>query len=885
VDQVICQNQVATLTATLGGGATGGTWTGGAGSFSAPTSATSFYTPATSEYGTTITLTFTSNDPAGPCPSVSDALQLTINTLPVVYAGVDAKVCEGDVLSLGGLGTTITANGSGVTTGTWSSSGTGTFQPTNNFPGATTYVPSAADYAAGYVNLTLTSADPAGPCTSVSDALLLQFKGPEAVLCNDNVQVSLDGDGVVEVLPDMVLEGGFDDDFFTVTVYQNNQSIGNTVNCTHVGKTLQVRVTDKCGGNFCWGTIKVEDKWAPVLTCTDLHLICAVTNYDPAYLQNTLGLTNAYPLVEENCPPATLSFVDDWFDLDCDAQYSARIRRVWTAVDASGNKGTCIQNIYLDRRHVTDVLYPADVTISCNSNGVNTTPAVTGAPYLTAFGRNWPLYPNAGNCEMQTAYVDQVLPVCDGTYKILRTWTVYDWCLPTSPTPPSNPFYYIQVIKVVDEQGPTLACPANITVSTDPFNCCATPNLPDVVVEDACSRINSAAARVVVRDPETGVLLNTYDIDGSLQNFSGNNLWAPDTLAVYGFTPCLPIGAHVVTYTITDDCGNTSSCTYRLTVDDGTPPVSACDEFTQVGLGGDGMAFVNASTFDDGSYDNCSAVSFKARRMDSNTCQSNSFFYDQVKFCCEDINDTILVVFRVYDVPVQSGDVSLTYEELNANDCMVQVFVEDKIKPICTAPAHTTVSCENFDPSLWAYGFATAADNCCIDTVTVTNNLGLFDTVCNKGTITRTFRAIDCGGQSSTCTQRIIVNYNQDYFLRFPNDVIVTVCDGTGNYGEPTFFGEDCELLGVSFEDEIFTVVPDACFKIERTWTIINWCTYNPNLGCIERAEPEPERDREPPVEPSGRNRIGCRHTCAVGSDGSGHRPGSNADELLDVLE
>ena len=158
---------------------------------------------------------------------------------------------------------------------------------------------------------------------------------------------------------------------------------------------------------------------------------------------------------------------------------------------------------------------------------------------------------------MQTAYVDQVLPVCDGTYKILRTWTVYDWCLPTSPTPPSNPFYYIQVIKVVDDQGPTLACPANITVSTDPFNCCATPNLPDVVVEDACSRINAAAARVVVRDPETGVLLNTYDIDGSLQNFSGNNLWAPDTLAVYGFTPCLPIGAHVVTYTITDDCGNT----------------------------------------------------------------------------------------------------------------------------------------------------------------------------------------------------------------------------------------------------------------------------------------------------------------------------------------
>ncbi|MCK6690896.1 MAG: hypothetical protein L6Q97_02210 [Thermoanaerobaculia bacterium] len=839
-DQVICQNQVASLTAQLGGGATSGTWTGGAGAYGDANSTATTYTPAASEYGTTITLTFTSNDPAGPCPAVADALQLTINTLPIVNAGADAKVCVGDVLNLSVLGASIAANGSGVTTGTWSTTGTGTFQPNNNFPGATTYVPSAADYAAGFVNLRLTSADPAGPCNPVSDAALLTFKGPEPLVCNDNVQVSLNGSGIAEVLPDMILEGSFDDDFFTVAIYQNNLSIGNTVNCNHVGKTLQVRVTDICSGIFCWGTIKVEDKWAPVLSCEDVHVICAVTNYEPSYLQNVLGIDDAYPAVAENCPPATLSFVDDWFDLDCDAQYSARILRKWTAVDASGNKGSCNQNIYFDRRHVSDVLYPSDVTISCNSTGVNTSPAATGAPYLSAFGRQWPIFPNAGNCEMQSAYVDQVLPVCDGTVKIIRTWTVYDWCLPTSPTPPLNPFYYIQVIKVTDDQGPTLACPANITVSTDPFSCCATTNLPDMVVEDACSRINSASARVLVWDPETGDLLATHDIDGSLTTFPGNNLWAPDTLAAFGYTPCLPIGAHLATYTITDDCGNTATCTYRLTVDDGTPPVSACDEFTQVGLGANGMAFIDASTFDDGSYDNCSDVTFKARRMFENECQTDTLFHDQVKFCCTDINDTITVVFRVYDVPVPAGTVGLEDFAGDYNDCMVQVFVEDKIKPTCVSPANVTVSCENFDPSLWAYGFATSSDNCCIDTITAANNLSAFDTVCNKGTITRTFRAIDCGGQSTTCTQRIFVSYEQDYFVRFPNDVIVTVCDGTGNYGEPVFFGEDCELLGVSYEDELFTVVPDACFKIERTWTIINWCTYDPNKGCVEVPNPNP---------------------------------------------
>jgi hypothetical protein len=175
--------------------------------------------------------------------------------------------------------------------------------------------------------------------------------------------------------------------------------------------------------------------------------------------------------------------------------------------------------------------------------------------------------------------------------------------------------------------------------------------------------------------------------------------------------------------------------------------------------------------------------------------------------------------------------------------------VEDKTKPFCAPPANVTVTCEQFDPSLWLYDKAVPSDNCCLDdtkvyqgqaglthTVSYTN----FDTLCNKGTIVRTFRAFDCGGNSSQCTQRIVVTYEQDYFVRFPDDRIITVCDGTGDYGEPTFYGEDCELLGVTYEDEIFTVVPDACFKIERNWKIINWCTFNPNAAGINVPNPNP---------------------------------------------
>jgi len=659
------------------------------------------------------------------------------------------------------------------------------------------------------------------------------------LVCNNLVQISLDGDCEVEILPDMILEGsGCPNGNFVVEIRVNGVWIPAVLNSNHINQTLQTRVRDLVSGNSCWGYVFVEDKLAPQLTCTNITVSCAITTYTPAYLQNTLGIAEAYPTVNENCGSYTTSYLDNYTDLPCNgtinglSNISAYVRRTWTAVDQSGNSSSCTQFIYFQRKNVNDVIFPADITVSCENPTAD--PSVTGAPYITDFGINFSLYPQNSFCELNVVYSDQTLPICDGSNKILRTWTVLDWCLPTTPNPPfTNPKYYIQLIKIEDNQGPIIACPDNITVNTNPWDCKRHLNLPDVIIEDACSRINSIRAVYSIN----GV---GQTLQGTVENFPGNNPWHPDTLGVLGIANDLPLGTTQMTYIVRDDCGNESSCQFNITVEDETPPAAVCDEFTQVSLGVNGMIFVNASTFDDGSYDNCSPVKFKARRMDPNGCQPNNRFYDQVKFCCEDVGDTITVIFRVYDIPVPAGEVSLEFGEWNSNDCMVQVFVDDKLKPTCNAPATASVSCQNFDPTLWAYGFATATDNCCIDTITETRNLTLFDTVCNRGTITRTFRAVDCGGQSTTCTQRVFVSYNQNYFVRFPNDVIVTACDGTGNYGAPTFFGEDCELLGVSHQDVVNVVVPDACYLIERTWTIINWCTYNPNLGCISVPNPNP---------------------------------------------
>ncbi|MBX2893381.1 MAG: HYR domain-containing protein [Saprospiraceae bacterium] len=609
--------------------------------------------------------------------------------------------------------------------------------------------------------------------------------------------------------------------------------------------------------------------------------------------------------VMENCSNVTLSYIDSEVAQDCASGLTKIINRKWTAVDAAGNTRTCIQKINVLRPKLGDVEFPPDYddvdepALPCTAG--NPTPQ-----YIQGLGlQGFPLvFGQPDGCTINWTYTDTRIDICDGTYKILRKWTVIDWCAGQSVE-------HSQIIKVLDKTGPAISCPADLTVSTDPFSCCAIVNLPDVIIRDNCSRINNIGGMIIGIDPFTLDTIGMFPIGGQLTNFPGNNLWDLDTLGAFGLTPCLPAGTHTVIYQAEDDCGNTSTCSFRLTVRDYVPPVAACTEFTVVSIGVDdpydcygpggflgvppalgdcefgGVTWVKASTFDQGSYDNCNNIKFTIQRMAPysdciNSLNSINGFLpcddqfpdfpseferavaeqDSIKFYCCEVGTTQTVILRVYQLDA-FGNFAIGPDGTPIhNTCMIDVLVQDKIKPVCISPANVTVSCEAFDPSLWAYGKPTVQDNCCLDENRVyqgqcglehSASYALFDTLCNRGTITRTFRVYDCHGQSTQCTQRIVVTYEQDYWIRFPNDVIVTVCDGTGNYGAPTFNGaQDCELLGVSFEDQVFTVVPDACFKIERTWTIINWCTYNPNANCVTVPNPEPNATANSPQNLTG---------------------------------
>ncbi|MBK7336699.1 MAG: right-handed parallel beta-helix repeat-containing protein [Saprospirales bacterium] len=794
-DQTICQNQSANLSATLGGSATSGTWSGGAGAFGNANALSTTYTPAASEYGTTITLTFTTNDPAGPCAAASDALQLTINTLPIVFAGPDTQICENGTLDLTSLGASIDANGSGVSTGTWSTNGTGTFQPTNAFPpGAVTYVPSAADIVDGSITITLTTADPAGPCSSVSDALALTFRGEEALVCNDTVQVSIDGDGISEVYPDMILEGTFTDQFFQVELYNGINFVGNTVDCGDIGKVLTVKVIDICYGSYCWGHITIEDKWAPTVLCNDVVIPCTV-DYNNV----------PFPIATDNCdafPEVELTGQTILADDLC-VDNAVVVLRTFIATDNYGNQSAeCTQTITIDRPDFVD--FPNDIQWECSVYNQN--PAVVDATFS---GSGIPGNIDGEYCMYNYTHSDQILGACGTTFKIVRTWTVLDWC--TGQVVTSNPQGEdnIQIIKVVDTTPPVVILPpynvpANIQ-GVHPQPCTSIGFLQAADITDAC---NTWTVRIFTPVGEANYV---NGVDGAQGGFIPS--------------PGLGLGTHIIHYQAEDACNNITDLYVSVSVVDNIVPAAICDEITEANLSSDGLADVYAETFDDGSHDNCCLDQFQVRRMNGD-CEGNfDDFGPYVTFCCSDASTAVVVVFRAIDC----------YG--NFNDCMVTVNVNDKLPPyILTCPQGQTITCDNYLQNYAAgiadgdysvldgFGAPTFYDNCEYD-LTHTVNVNLSN--CTEGTITRSWTAND-GNGPATCTQVITVTHVSDWVVEFPEDLTVQCTDGQlPDTGEPEIFHDECELVAVSHEDVIFTVVPDACYKIVRTWNVINWCIYD----------------------------------------------------------
>ena len=88
----------------------------------------------------------------------------------------------------------------------------------------------------------------------------------------------------------------------------------------------------------------------------------------------------------------------------------------------------------------------------------------------------------------------------------------------------------------------------------------------------------------------------------------------------------------------------------------------------------------------------------------------------------------------------------------------------------------------------------------------------------------------------------ITIRGKSDFTVDFPDDMVIG-CVGSVPSREQTrlamlsntkdkdghIINDGCGVLAVEVTDDTLTAVPDACYKILRKISVIDWCKYNPN--------------------------------------------------------
>ncbi len=355
--------------------------------------------------------------------------------------------------------------------------------------------------------------------------------------------------------------------------------------------------TDNCGNTETFvQTITVADNTAPVLVCgqsTDQLNTSTGSAQVPNYLT---GAT-----ISDNCS-ATGDLTITQSPAAGTALAPGTHTITITAVDECGNSNSCsIVLTIINDNGITITNAPANTTIECDES---TDPTNTGQVTATT------------SCAGSTTitYADATSGTCPVT--ITRTWTVTDGC--------GNTETYQQVITVVDTTFPTGVAPATVSVAcigdvpapntalvtgvSD--NCAANPAVtfvsdvsdgntcPETItrtyaVIDDCGNATNITQLILVNDniDPTGVAPSALSVqcigdvpaaDPNAVTGVSDNCTANPTVAHVGDVSSGTTCPEVITrtYSITDDCGNSTTVTQTITVNDNTDPVITCNQTT-----------------------------------------------------------------------------------------------------------------------------------------------------------------------------------------------------------------------------------------------------------------------------------------------------------------
>lgn len=270
---------------------------------------------------------------------------------------------------------------------------------------------------------------------------------------------------------------------------------------------------------------------------------------------------------------------------------------------------------------------------------------------------------------------------------------------------------------------------------------------------------------------------------------------------------------------------------------------------------------------------------------------------DFVEFSCCDVDQAVTIELGGWDAarhPITGA------MQRNLNYCWQTTIIEDSTEPSIIPLPSQTVACT--DPLLGelnsgplegdlltevrtAFGEAVSYGIFC-GAMKLSERINDLRDQCGFGKIERIIEVEKVtaikGTKIATIVQEIFIKEVYDYSLCFPADVSYNCIDGPGDIPSVIIESEGCDLFATNITDVPFNAIgdPDACYKIFRTYRIVNWCEYdgfsNPVIvsrdwddwnGCdVTTADnrPDTEAYNINPLNPDGDGLPGDEGICVI---------------------
>ncbi|TVZ52463.1 HYR domain-containing protein [Dokdonia sp. Hel_I_53] len=587
----------------------------------------------------------------------------------------------------------------------------------------------------GTNTVTLTVMDAAGNSDTCTATVIIEDNEAPTVTCPSDVAVAVN-QGAQYSIPNYT---AVSNDNCSTTLSQN-PAAGTMVG---VGvHTVTFTATDPSGNTSnCSFDITVTenaDTTNPVAVCQDVTL-----QLDS---NGTATLTATQVDNGSSDDVGVASTTIDITTFDCSNVGATMV--TLTVTDAAGNSDTCTATVTVEDNEAPTVTCPSDVAVAVNQG------AQYSIPNYTAVSND-----NCSTTLSQSPAAGTMVGV--GVHTV--TFTATD---PSGNT--SNCSFDITVTENADTTNPVAVCQdvtlqldsngtatltaaqvdngssddvgvASTTIDITSFDCSNVgATMVTLTVTDAAGNSDTCTATVIIEDNEAPTVTCPSDVavvvnqgaQYSIPNYTAvSNDNCSTTLSQSPAAGTMVgVGVHTVTFTATDPSGNTSNCSFDITVTenaDTTNPVAVCQDVT-LQLDSNGTATLTAAQVDNGSSDDVGVASTTI---------------DITSFDCSNIGITMVTL-------------TVTDAAGNSDTCTATITVEDNEAPTITCPSDETVSVDQGDQYTIPNYTLSFQDNC---SATVSQSPAAGTTI-GAGVQTITFTATDPSGNSVDCSFNLTVD-------------------------------------------------------------------------------------------------------------------------------